>query len=123
MLNVQTCRSQYTPVLVNGQREEAILDTGSCQSVVLSSIVPRELWSDSTSNISCVHGDEKVYPTAEVYLTVGGQTYLMPVTLVPRLPYPVILGNDVPTLLDLIQQAKGKVINEGTGEMQSQVVE
>uniref|UniRef100_A0A669EUZ0 Gypsy retrotransposon integrase-like protein 1 n=1 Tax=Oreochromis niloticus TaxID=8128 RepID=A0A669EUZ0_ORENI len=90
------------PVLVNGQREEALLDTGSFQSVVLASLVPRELWSDTRTKISCVHGDEKDYPMAEVYLTVGGQTFLLPVTLAPRLPYAVILGLDIPTLLDLV---------------------
>ncbi|KAL4007856.1 hypothetical protein ACER0C_001708 [Sarotherodon galilaeus] len=90
------------PVLVNGQREEALLDTGSFQSVVLASLVPRELWSDTRTKISCVHGDEKDYPMAEVYLTVGGQTFLLPVALAPRLPYAVILGLDIPTLLDLV---------------------
>ena len=65
--------------------------------------MPRELWNETTYNISCVHGNEKEYPTAEIYLTVGGHTYLMSVALVPSLPYPVVLGNDVPTLLDLIQ--------------------
>uniref|UniRef100_A0A669D272 Gypsy retrotransposon integrase-like protein 1 n=1 Tax=Oreochromis niloticus TaxID=8128 RepID=A0A669D272_ORENI len=89
-------------VLVNGQREEALLDTGSFQSVVLASLVPRELWSDTKTKISCVHGDEKDYPMAEVYLTVGGQTFLLPVALAPRLPYAVILGLDIPTLLDLV---------------------
>ena len=79
------------------------MDSGSFQSAVQPHIVPRELWNETTSNISCVHGDEKEYPTAEIYLTVGGQTYLMSVALVPSLPYPVVLGNDVPTFLDLIQ--------------------
>lgn len=91
------------PVLANGQHEEAGLYSGSFQSVVLSIIVPSELWSETTSNISCVHGDEEVYPKAEVYFTVGCQTYLQPVVLVPRLPHQIILCKDVPTLLDLIQ--------------------
>lgn len=39
---------------------------------------------------------EKPYPTAEVYITVGGQTYLLTVALVPTLPYPAVLGQDVP---------------------------
>lgn len=54
----------------------------------------------------CVHGDEKLYPTAEIYLTAGGQTFLLPVVLVPQLPYSVVLGRDVPILLDLLQQPK-----------------
>ncbi|XP_041844148.1 uncharacterized protein LOC121641869 [Melanotaenia boesemani] len=100
--------SQTAPVLVNGHREIALLDTGSSQSVVLSSLVPRELWSDAKTKISCVHGDERDYPVAEVYLTVGGQTFLLPVALAPKLPYAVILGLDVPTLLDLVHNAKAE---------------
>lgn len=96
------------PVLINGQREEALLDSGCFKSVVHSSIVPRDLWADASANICCVHGDEKVYPTAEVYLTADGQTYLMSVALVDKLPYAVILGSDVPVLFDLIHLAKNK---------------
>lgn len=96
------------PVLVNGQREEALLDTGSFQSVVRSCLVPREKWSEEKARISCVHGDEHEYPTAEVYLTVGGQTFLLSVALAPTLPYAVILGNDVPTLLDLMKNLECK---------------
>lgn len=60
------------PVLIDGQREIALLDSACFQTVVLSSLVPREKWSEDKSRISCIHGDEHVYPTAEVYLTVGG---------------------------------------------------
>lgn len=84
-------------MLVNGQREVALLDTGGFQSVVLSSL--REKWSEDKVCISCIHGDEHVYPTA-----MGGQIFLLPVALAPKLPYAVILGNDIPTLLDLVQQ-------------------
>lgn len=92
------------PVLKNGRREIALLDSACFQTVVLSSLVPRETWSEDKSRISCIHGDEHVYPTAEVYLTVGGQTFLLTVALGPTLPYTVILGNDVPTLYDLMTQ-------------------
>lgn len=68
--------------------------------------MPRELWSEPVSSISCVHGDEKLYPISQVYLTVGGLTYLLTVVSVPTLPYPAVLGHDVPTLLDLIEQTR-----------------
>ncbi|XP_028253710.1 uncharacterized protein LOC114429061 [Parambassis ranga] len=93
-----------TPVLVNGQQEMALLDSGGFQTMVLSTLVPRNKWSDEKTKIGCVHGDEHLYPTADVYLTAGGQTFLLPVALAPKLPYAVILGNDVPILLDLLQQ-------------------
>ncbi|GLD56425.1 uncharacterized protein AKAME5_000877400 [Lates japonicus] len=91
------------PVLVNGRREVALLDSACYQTVVLSSLVPREKRSEDRSRISCIHGDEHVYPTAEVYLTAG-QTFLVSVVLAPTLPYPVILGNDVPTLYGIMHQ-------------------
>lgn len=37
------------------------------------------------------HGDEKYYPTAEVYLKVQGQSYLLNVGLADSLPFPVVL--------------------------------
>lgn len=96
------------PVLINGQREIGLLDSACFQTVILSSLVPREKWSEDKSQLSCIHEDEHVYPTAEVYLTVGGQTFLLPVALAPTLPYAVILGNDIPTLYDLMAQPIGK---------------
>lgn len=69
--------SRTAPVLVNGKREIALLDSACFQTVVLSGLVPRDKWSEDRSRISCIHGDEHVYPTAEVYLTVGGQTFFV----------------------------------------------
>ncbi|KAK7929500.1 hypothetical protein WMY93_005895 [Mugilogobius chulae] len=94
-----------TAVLVNGHRAEALLDSGCFQTVVLSSLVPLERQSSDQTPLVCIHGDEHRYPTAEVYLTVGGQTYLVNVALAKNLPFAVILGNDIPTLPDLIVQA------------------
>ncbi|KAK7934242.1 hypothetical protein WMY93_005138 [Mugilogobius chulae] len=98
-------RGRTTPVLVNGQKVEALLDSGCFQSVVLSSLVPEERRSRETTPLTCIHGDEHTYPTAEVYITVGGQTYLLNVALAENLPFDVILGNDIPTLLDLMSQS------------------
>lgn len=98
---------RLTSVLVNGRRKEALIDTGSTQTVMLANLVPRAEWRDQHRvRVCCIHGDEKVYPTAEVYLTVGGQTFFLPVALAPSLPYPVILGQDIPTLVDLFEQPK-----------------
>lgn len=121
-----------TSVLVNGQREKALIVIGSTQTVVLVSLVPREEWSDQHRvGVCCIHGDEKVYPTAEVYLTVDGQTFFLQVALAPKLPYPVVLGQDIPTLLDLLEQSKAcnmvttraQSIAEGYNELPFDVVE
>uniref|UniRef100_A0A8C8DU52 SCAN box domain-containing protein n=1 Tax=Oryzias sinensis TaxID=183150 RepID=A0A8C8DU52_9TELE len=110
--------SCMVPVLVNGQRCEALLDSGSFQSLVSAKLISEEKLSQHTTTISCIHGDEHDYPTAEVYLTVGGQTYVLSVGVVPSLPYPVILGKDLPTLCDLIHHSDSNLIagtsnNEG----------
>ncbi|KAK7907616.1 hypothetical protein WMY93_016228 [Mugilogobius chulae] len=98
-------KGRLTPVLVNGHRQEALLDSGCFQTVVLSTLVPPERQSLDKTPLVCIHGDEHLYPTAEVFLTVGGQTYLVTVALSKNLPYAVILGNDIPTLPDLIAQS------------------
>ncbi len=53
--------------------------------------------------VRCVHGDEKLLPTAEVYVKVRGQTYLLEVGIANNLPFPVVLGHDLPVLWDLLQ--------------------
>ncbi|KAK7891276.1 hypothetical protein WMY93_023239 [Mugilogobius chulae] len=98
-------RGHTTPVLVNDQKVKTLLDSGCFQSVVLSSLVPEERRSRETTPLTCIHGDEYTYPTAVVYITVGGQTYLFNVALAENLPFDVILGNDIPALLDLMSQS------------------
>lgn len=66
--------------------------------MVMSCLVPKKKWSEDKSSIICIHRDEHAYPTAEVYLTVGGQTF-------SELPYSVILSYYFPTTMDLVQQA------------------
>lgn len=83
---------------VNRQWVEASLNAGSFQSVVLSSLVPRDKWSGDRVRISCTHGDQ------QVYLTVGGHCCRLSVALAPKLPYAVVLGNDVPIFMDLVHQ-------------------
>lgn len=109
-------RGCTTPVLVNGQKVEALLDSGCFQSVVLSRLVPEERWSREKTPLTCIHGDEHTYPTAEIYMTVGGQTYLLNVALAENLPFDVILGNDVPTLLDLMSVSNPSEIANGETE-------
>ncbi len=52
----------------------------------------------------CVHGDKAELPTAAVYIEVNKQPYLMNVEIAPNLPYPVLLGTDMPVLVDLVQE-------------------
>ncbi|XP_034037239.1 uncharacterized protein LOC117520041 [Thalassophryne amazonica] len=93
-----------TSVELNGQSLKALIDTGSTRTLVQRSYVPSQ--SVCTSEIvliCCVHGDERKYPTADVFVTVKEQTYLLNVGVADNLSFPVILGSDLPVLTDLLQ--------------------
>lgn len=88
---------------LNGQEVSAMVDTGSMQTLVKAELVPVHLWNlRSPVAIKCVHGDERYYPTADVYVKVHGQSFLFEVGLSPELPYPMVLGQDLPVLFDLL---------------------
>lgn len=91
-------------VEVNGRELAALIDTGSDQTLVHPTYIPSTLLSYTEKKaVRCVHGDEKLLPTAEVYVKVRGQTYLLEVGVADNLPFPVILGHDLPVLRDLLQ--------------------
>ncbi|KAL2081694.1 hypothetical protein ACEWY4_023547 [Coilia grayii] len=107
-----TPRIQHSPntehlvqVLVNGEAANALVDTGSSQTLIHESLVPGEQFDGQPAvKVCCVHGDVRSYPTVEVFLTVSGQTFFMPVAIAAKLPYKVVLGNDLPILWDLIHK-------------------
>lgn len=67
-------REQTITVILNKKMVLALIRTSSTQTLVQSSLVQREWQSKSPGlRIRCIHGEEKEYPTAEVYLEVQGQ--------------------------------------------------
>lgn len=36
-----------------------------------------------TVNTCCIHGDRRSYPTADIYMEIAGQEYLVTVTVLP----------------------------------------
>ncbi|XP_062421516.1 uncharacterized protein LOC134132872 [Pungitius pungitius] len=96
-----------TPVLVNGQSAKALVDTGSTQTLVRDSLVPVHKYSTQKAiKVCCVHGEVREYPTAEMYITVQGQTFLMEVAVAAQLPHEVVLGQDLPILCDLVPKVQ-----------------
>uniref|UniRef100_A0A667YIB5 Gypsy retrotransposon integrase-like protein 1 n=1 Tax=Myripristis murdjan TaxID=586833 RepID=A0A667YIB5_9TELE len=90
-------------VEVNGKELKALVDTGSDQTLVHREFVPPNIICTlDTIPICCVHGDEKSYPTADMYITVQGQAYLLNIGVADNLPFPVVLGRDLPVLFDLL---------------------
>lgn len=96
-----------TQDLVNGQSAKALVDTGSTQTLIHNSLVPEDEYSTQNAiKVCCVHGEVREYPTAEIYLTVQGQTFLLHVAVSSQLPYEVVLGQDLPILYDLVSQVQ-----------------
>ena len=92
-------------VKVNGKTLKALIDTGSDQTLVHRKFVPPNIICTlETIPICCVHGDKKPYPTADMYLEVEGQTYLLNIGVSGNLPFPVVLGSDLPVLFDLLRK-------------------
>ncbi|MGH0126654.1 UNVERIFIED_CONTAM: hypothetical protein FKN15_028787 [Acipenser sinensis] len=48
--------------------------------------------------ISCIHGDTATYPTLKTYVSIGQTQRHLTVGVVERLPHPVILGRDWPSI-------------------------
>ncbi|XP_055006628.1 uncharacterized protein LOC129408042 [Boleophthalmus pectinirostris] len=91
-------------VTLNGQRVTALLDSGSFTSLVKESYVPvNSVDYGLKTDIVCVHGDSHAYPKAEVTVVIDEQPYLMTVAVVENLPVDLVLGTDLPVLLDLLQ--------------------
>ncbi|XP_043090122.1 uncharacterized protein LOC122340939, partial [Puntigrus tetrazona] len=91
------------PVTVNGQSAQALVDTGSTQTLVKPHLLRGIMMNfGETICLGCVHGEEKVYPTADATIVVDDQAYLLRVGVVEKLAYDVVLGEDFPLLLDLI---------------------
>lgn len=95
---------QIKTVTVNGKELKALVDTGSDQTLVNRKFVaPSLIRAYNKLPICCVHGEERMVPTADLYIGVEGQTYLLEVGVADNLPYPVVLGRDLPVLLDLVK--------------------
>lgn len=104
-----------TSVQLNGKRLTALLDTGCSQSLVQPQLVPSELCSKGeTVPVICVHGHEEHAPTAEVYIEAKGRVYRMKVGVAPELPYPILLGTDLPVLYELIQESRERFCGTAT---------
>ncbi|XP_043981200.1 uncharacterized protein LOC122835850 [Gambusia affinis] len=96
---------KLSEVKINGKSVKALIDTGSVQTLVDRELVPSNIICTSdTIPIRCVHGDERPYPTADVYIEVQGQVYLLNVGIAESLPFPVVLGSDLPVLFDLLHK-------------------
>lgn len=71
-------RVQTVPVMVNDKSTFALLDTGSTHTLVQPHLIDMaEDFGKGQLRVSCVNGDEHVYPVADVCLEVQGQAFLV----------------------------------------------
>ncbi|KAI2657312.1 Zinc finger and SCAN domain-containing protein 23 [Labeo rohita] len=88
---------------VNGQPAQALVDTGSTQTLVKTDLLKDEMLNyTDTVCLGCVHGDEQIYPTVNVSIVIDEQAYLMRVGVVEKLAYDVVIGEDFPCLMKLV---------------------
>ncbi|KAL2099488.1 hypothetical protein ACEWY4_003882 [Coilia grayii] len=100
-------RLQTILVTVNGETVTALLDSGSTQTLVQPHLVEkRDILPGKKLKVLCVNGDEHEYLVADVYLQVQGQTYQVTVGVVERLSHPVVIGQDIVVLPELLQTVK-----------------
>lgn len=98
--------SHLITVTVNGQTAQALVDTGSTQTLVKSDLLNCEMLNyEDTVCLGCVHGDKKIYPTADVSVVIEEQAYLLRVGVVEKLAYDVVIGEDFPCLTDWVTLA------------------
>ncbi|KAG5277592.1 hypothetical protein AALO_G00119390, partial [Alosa alosa] len=100
-------RVQTVPVTVNDISTHAFLDTGSTHTLVQPHLIDTsEDLGKGQLRVCCVNGDEHVYPVADIRLEVQGQAFLLRAGIVSGLRYPVVLGQDVVILPELVQSVQ-----------------
>ncbi|XP_035999649.1 uncharacterized protein LOC118564770 [Fundulus heteroclitus] len=99
---------KLTQMCLVPSQDSDIKERGSLTRMTLvhRQFIPSGVHTYDTISICCVHGEERPYPTADIFIEVGGQAYLLKVVVADALPFPVILGEDLPVLNDLLKPAK-----------------
>ncbi|XP_054841809.1 uncharacterized protein LOC129333892 [Eublepharis macularius] len=94
-------------VEVSGRRLSAFLDSGSSVSMIRTRLLPAGLPVVRTATVACFHGHSETYPVVRVPLSCQGRTWEVELARVTNLPYPVLLGRDVPEFHQHLQAARG----------------
>lgn len=90
---VESCESAPRfPVKVQGRDTEALLDSGTGITLVRPEFVDESQGTPVV--VSCIHGDDRSYPTSLVVIRSPKGTVCTQVGVVPGLPIPVLIGRD-----------------------------
>ncbi|XP_064418480.1 uncharacterized protein LOC135358762 [Latimeria chalumnae] len=106
------------PIKVNGEQLWGFLDSGSCQTLIRAEKVrPGQLIPGGKITLSCVHGEERTYPTANIPMDVKGQEIVIKTGVLPKVPYPVLIGRDFPNFRELYETCLHKNMSDNLGEV------
>ena len=75
--------------------------------------VPMKVLLDTRSariGVRCAHGGTAYYPIAKLGVEIGGQTISIRTGVSERLPVQLLLGRDVPELLNLLASATKNLV-------------
>ena len=90
--------------LVEGKEVDLLLDTGSARTLVRKELVPEgKVLVGKVVAVRCAHGDSIEYPLADVDVEIEGRRMTIRAGVSDRLPVQILLGRDVPQLVDLLQ--------------------
>ena len=93
--------------LVEGQFvNDIVLDTGCSRTLVRSDLVEEKTHGlRKTVTVQCAHGDSVEYPVTTVKIfSVQGKVVMVEAAVSDKLPHSVLLGTDVPELVDLLKK-------------------
>ena len=82
---------------------DILLDTGCSRTMVHADLVPKhKIIPGEATTVKCVHGDNILYPMADVVVQMEGVELKVKVAVSEELPVSVLLGTDVPELGQLL---------------------
>lgn len=82
---------------------DIVLDTGCSKTIIHHDLVPsKKLLPGEAVTIRCAHGDNVLYPLANVDLEVDGVPLTVEAAVSKSLPVYVLLGTDVPKLAEFV---------------------
>ncbi len=105
---VELNRDTVIEVKIGNKFFKALIDSGLNQTLVRTECLSElDISRQGKLRVHCIHGDEREYPKTDLVIKIDNQAYNLSVGIVEQAPYPVILGRDVPVLVDLLQTDKG----------------
>ena len=104
----QVCKNSGVSQIgqVEGKPVEIVLDTGCARTMVWKELVRPNKITERQVSIHCPHGSSVTYPLAQVKIAIGDSSYDVEAAISDQLPVPVLLGRDVPELLEMLQKPK-----------------